>query len=71
MKTYAYILAWGTLLRYQHSYLLEQVKRAIAEDAPDNAIYKAGTRWYTVNDVASDVLRQEIHEFAKTFNQSN
>ena len=47
IKTYPYIRAWGRYLGSFNYYIEDQVALARAEDAPDDALYKASLtgRW--------------------------
>ncbi len=50
---YIYIRAWHALTGSREYYIIGMQERAVREDAPLDALYKAG-EWVTLRDLAPD-----------------
>lgn len=63
-KQYPYIRAWGRMMQSYAYYIEGEVERAMADNAPANAIYQRDGKWYTLDDIKSDDTRQEVLRLA-------
>lgn len=67
-KPYHYVRAWGSLIGSREYFIQDEIDRANATNAPDNAIFYSLTTksWRTVSDVSdSDLKLQLIDEVKK------
>ena len=54
---YEWIRKWGRFLGSYKYYIDDEVARARADHAPQNAIYKHDGKWYTTDSIISQTTR--------------
>lgn len=67
---YRHIRAWGRMLGSNREYVWDQVQKARADNAPDDAIYYgADKRWHTYSEVTVDSTRHVMDRLLASKNQ--
>jgi hypothetical protein len=61
---YPYIVAWGKFLGFLPYVVQEYVEKAIADNAPTDAIQKFDDGWSTLDDINNETNRSRIIELA-------
>lgn len=60
---YLYIRAWGRSLGSFQNYIDNELEKARADNAPQNAIYRDNEgRWHTFDNISSEVTKSAIKE---------
>lgn len=54
---YKHIKAWGQFMGSYDSFIEMEQFNAAADDAPLNAIYKSGDKWYTFDEIENEETR--------------
>ncbi len=57
---YKYIVAWGKMLGSYAYYIEDQIRNAIAENAPYTAIYNRDGRWITYEEIQNPETKYMI-----------
>jgi hypothetical protein len=61
VKDYIWIRKWGEVLHSNKEYIEAEVQRAIATDAPDNAIYfRHNGTWATTDNIVDKIMRIKL-----------
>lgn len=61
---YAHIVAWGKFLGFTPATVMNYVRQAELDAAPDNVIQKTDGRWLTLDDIQNDSNRRRVEEIA-------
>lgn len=65
-EKYRHIKAWGLLLGSGPSYVRNEQKQALADNAPLDAVYKRDNAWILFSEVTNQETRETIGHYLRT-----
>ena len=62
---YGHIIAWGKWLGFTPEAVLNSVRQAEADNAPEDSIQKINGQWLRVGDIVNDTNRKRFEELVR------